>query len=92
MSLFILSLALPLFRWYFFQCLLQQCPERSGGGYESTLCCGVWTAKGRTETDHIEVWILAQNNRALQSGMVHLNDAILSFECFIHLQEQVQDF
>ena len=92
MSIFILSLALPLFRWYLLESLLQQCPERSGGGYESTLCCGVWTAKGRTETDHIEVWILAQNNRALQSGMVNLNDTILTVEFFINLQEQVQDF
>ena len=85
-----LSLRFPLFRGYLLQCFLQEGPERCGGSDEGALRGGVWAAERRAETYHIEVRILAQDDRALQSGVVYLYDAVLAIEFFVNLQQQVE--
>ena len=76
---------------YIFKCLLQQLPE---GGYrldEGTLCSGVRRLHRRSEADDVEPGVLAQNDRALQSCMIHLDDTILAKQLLVLLQQEVQN-
>ena len=73
------------------QSLFQQFPERSHGRNEATLGCCVRTAQCRTERHHIEVRILAEDDRTLQSGVVNLYNSVFTVQLLIHLKHQVQN-
>ena len=75
----------------FLECFLQQCPERLGGCPQCTLGGGVRAAKRRTETHHIEMRILAQDDRALQSGMVYLHYAVLAVQFLVNAEQEVEN-
>ena len=72
-----------LLLWHVFECLLQQFPEGSHGLDEGALGSGVWRLHRGTEGYNVQMWILTQYDRALQTGVVHLNDAVLAEEFLI---------
>ena len=74
----------------FCHCLLEQFPERSYCRDEATLCCGVRRTHCRTERNHVEVRIFAQDNRAFQSCMVNLLDCVLIEQFALVLFEQLE--
>ena len=70
---------------------LQQLPERSDRLDEGTLGGGVRRLHRGAEAHHVEVWILTEDDRALQSGVVYLDDTVLAKQILILLQQQMQN-
>ena len=68
---------------------LQECPEGLDGGDECTLGSGVGRLHRRSEAHYVEVRILAQDDGTLQSCMVYLDDAVLTEEVLVLLQQQM---
>ena len=63
--------------------LFQQFPEGYYRLDECTLLRGVRRLHRRTETHDVQPRILTQDDRALQTGVVHLNDAVLAEQFLI---------
>lgn len=79
-----------LFLGHLLEGFLQQFPEGGHGGDEGALHSGVWALHGRAEADDVEVRIFAEDDRALQSGMVHLDDAVGAVLLFVDAEQQVE--
>ena len=58
---------------------------------ECALGGGVGRLHGGSEGDDVEVGVLAQDDGALESGMVDLYDAVLAEELLVLLEQQMED-
>ena len=70
--------AVALLHRNLFEGLYQQVPERLCRGNLETLGSRVGAADGGAEAHHVEVRILAKNDRALQAGMVYLHHGVFA--------------
>lgn len=59
--------------WHLLECALQQLPELWHWTDLATLVWSVRMLESWTEADDVETWILAQNDRALKTGMNHVH-------------------
>ena len=83
---------LLLFHGNVLECFLQQGPERI---YRWDVCAldgGVGRLHRRSERHHVEVRIFAENDRAFESCVVNLYDAVLVEQFFVFFQQQVEHF
>ena len=69
-----------------FEGLLEKFPEGGHRGDESTFGGGMGALHSRTEGHHVEVGIFAQDDGALQSGMIYLDDAVLAVQFLVYFQ------
>ena len=74
----------------FLEGLDEQTPEGLCCGDVGTLDGGVRAAQGGTEAHDIHVRVLAQDDGALQTGMVNLYDALLVEELLVQVEQHVQ--
>ena len=68
----------------------EQFPEGLGCGDVGTLDGGVRAAQRGTETNDVHVRVLAQDDGALQTGVVHLDDAVLLKQFLVQVEQHVQ--
>ena len=80
-----------LFLRNIFKGFLEQLPEGLYGSDEGALSRSVRRFHRRTKADHIEVRILTQNDGALQTSVIYLDDTISIEEFLVLFQQQVQD-
>ena len=88
----ILRIFYLLFHRYIGKRFLQQRPERIYRLDERTLRRGMGRFHRGAEADDIEPGVLAENDRALQTRVIYLYDALTSEEFLVFLQQQVQEF
>lgn len=79
----------------YFSDLLQRCgeqlPERFGGIDLEALARGMGREEGRSETHHIHARILAEDDGALQSGVVSLYRSLFACLLLVDLFEQIEN-
>ena len=75
--------SLFLFFWNILEDFLQEGPEGFDGCDKGAFRSGVGRLHSRTEADHVEVRILAEDDGTLQTSMVYLDDAVLTKQLLI---------
>ena len=74
--------------WNLLQRLGKELPELRNGWDVSTFTCGMWRADGWTEAHDVELWIFAEDNRALKTCVANLYGRLCIEEILVNLAHQ----